>query len=135
MSDFINNNRKWNLDNLRNCLPTNIIEKVPRIPILINNIVPIPINNIDDKLNWEFSTGGQFSVKTATWANNSSIPPYTKAILLNSLWKLKLRPKLYLFAWKFLKVLPMHNKIRSLGASIDGDCPFFHKEEEILDHL
>lgn len=97
---------------------------------------PYSINKIDDKLIWKFIPDGDFLVKTATWANNNTVPPLPKAKLLNSLWKLNLRPNLQLFDWKFLReILHTGNKIKRLGINIDGNCPFCNKGDETLNHL
>lgn len=40
--------------------------------------IPIPISNVVDKLMWKFTTDGNFSVKTATWAINDIIKPHLK---------------------------------------------------------
>lgn len=62
---------------------------------IINTIkaIPIPISNIAAKIQWKCINDSNFSVKTATWANNYSIRPHTKAKILNNIWKLNLTPK------------------------------------------
>lgn len=53
----------------------------------------------------------EFSIKTTTWANNASVKPHNKAKCINSLWKLNLRTKLLLFAWKLVReILSMRGK-------------------------
>lgn len=46
------------LYNLRDCLKEDIIDKI--------NCIPIPMNNIEDKLAWKFTPSGEFSVKIPT---------------------------------------------------------------------
>lgn len=36
VSNFIDNTKSWRSDNLRNCMPDDIIDKISFIPILIN---------------------------------------------------------------------------------------------------
>lgn len=62
----------------------------------------------------EFSSNGQFLVKFANWAKNSTVGPHPKVKNLNSLWKLNLRPQLYMFGWKLVrKILPTSGKLRN----------------------
>lgn len=42
VSEFVDSTNRWQLDNLSNCLPGDIIDKISSIHI--------PINNIEDKL-------------------------------------------------------------------------------------
>lgn len=55
---FTDETKNWNIYNLSGCLPKDIIDET--------KYVPIPINNIEDKLIWKFTSGGDFFVKTAT---------------------------------------------------------------------
>lgn len=77
---------------------------------------------------------GTLYVKSATRANNTSFKPHSKAKLIN-LWKLKLKSKLYIFAWNLvLNMLLTRGKFRYLRMNIRGDCPFCYKVEE-NDHI
>lgn len=44
----------------------------------------------------------KFSIKTVTWANNSSIKARSKARVSNNLWRLDIWPKLQIFGWKLI---------------------------------
>lgn len=46
VSEFIDSKKRWQLDNLRNFLSADNIDKI--------SCISIPINNIDDKLVWNF---------------------------------------------------------------------------------
>lgn len=46
VSEFIDSTKRWQLVNLRNCLPTDIINKI--------SYIDIPINNIEDKTGLNF---------------------------------------------------------------------------------
>lgn len=54
------------------------------------NCNPILINNIRISLFGNLLQMFEFSAKTATWANNISVNPHTKAKFINSLWRLTL---------------------------------------------
>lgn len=55
VSNFINTAKKWNMQRVKNVLPSYIIDKISVIPILFSNI--------DDKITWKFSANGDFPVK------------------------------------------------------------------------
>lgn len=63
--------KSWNLDSLANILPQNIIK-------MIRN-TPSPITITDYKMYWKFTSIGQFSIKSATWPNNTTIEAHPKA--------------------------------------------------------
>lgn len=46
------------------------------------------------ELNWKFTSHGQFSVKSVTWANNNNKASHPKAHFLNNIWLLNLIPKI-----------------------------------------
>lgn len=61
-------------------------------------------------------------------ANNDKIPPHPKAKLLDHIWKLKMIPKLKLFAWKLIRrKIPTRRYLRTIEMDINGDFPFFVK--------
>lgn len=77
-----------------------------------------------------------FNIKTATWANNERIPPHPKAKLLNRIWKLKMLPKIKLFAWKLIRAkIPTIGYLKDIGLDIDTECPFCNDDNEDIDHL
>lgn len=64
---------------------------------------------------WKYTSDGNFSVKTATWANNDKVASNPRAKLLNSIWKLRLPPKLKLFAWKLVRgKIPTRNYLKNI---------------------
>lgn len=71
-----------------------------------------------------------FRLKTATWANNDFIAPHGKTKFLNSIWSLKLTPKLKFFVWQLSR-----DKSRRIGLNIDVDCPFCQPYMKNMDHL
>lgn len=104
--------------------------------LLINKVYSISINNIDDKLTWQFTSNGDFFIKTTTWADNISVKPHPKTKFLTSLWKLNFRPKLHLFAWKLIPdILLTKGKLRHIGIDINGVCQFCYKTEKNIDHI
>lgn len=81
VSKFIDSARRWNLVELLGVLPTQIIEN-------IQNIL-IPLSDVQDRIIWNYTNDGEFSVKTASWANNDKIIPHPRAKILNHTWKLQ----------------------------------------------
>lgn len=61
----------WNTQNLESYFPIDIINTI--------NNTPIPICNIKYDIIWKSDSLGQFSIKSASWANNMKIPPHPKA--------------------------------------------------------
>jgi len=60
VSDFINTDKRWDIDRLKNILRDhNIIHKIVGIPL--------PISDIADSLSWGCTSSGEFSIKFATW--------------------------------------------------------------------
>lgn len=58
VSELIDSNRRWQLDNFKNCLLADNTNKI--------SCIAVPINNFDDKLIWKFSSDGEFSIKATT---------------------------------------------------------------------
>lgn len=99
-------------------------------------MILVPANNIEDKVTWKFTFDSEFSVKTATRANNISVRPHAQARILNNIWKLNFIPKVKLFASKPVRnTLLTRNMIRQLGRDITGDFPFCNKGEETINHI
>lgn len=65
-------------------------------------IISIPINNTDDKFCWNFTPTGIFFVKYANCANNANINHIIR-LSFNSFWRLNMKAKFQMFAWKLLK--------------------------------
>lgn len=55
VSDFIDITKKLQLQNRRNILWDDIVDKI--------NHIPIPVNNIDDKIAWKFTSTGELPSK------------------------------------------------------------------------
>lgn len=60
----------------------------------------IPRSNIEDKICWNITPTGTFSVKSAIWTNNTNIDTHPKAKFISSIWSLHMTPKIQLFVWK-----------------------------------
>lgn len=41
-------------------------------------IIPIPVNDVEEKIIWKLTSDGTFSVKATTWTNNVSILPHPR---------------------------------------------------------
>lgn len=98
--------------------------------------IPIPLNDMQDKIIWKYTADGNFSIKTATWANNDKIASHLRPKLLNYICKLKLLSKIKIFAWKLVrgKILT-RSYLNNIGIDIDSSCPFCHIHTEDIDHL
>lgn len=124
ISEFITPSRQWHLSVLEDILLKDIIDKTKAIPILV----------IDDKLPWKFIINGEFSVKTATWANKGHMfTPKSKTF--NFIWSLNLFV-LSFFAWKLIRMkLLITGRLRKFWPNIDVGCPFWHQVEEDIDYI
>lgn len=74
VSQFVSSLKNWILDSLKEILPDDIINSI--------SFIPIPTKNVRDEM---ISNDGQFSMKTATYADNETISPHFKAKILNRL--------------------------------------------------
>lgn len=126
VGDFIINTKTWSLFDLKDILPASILRKSNCFLFLLILKVGL-IGNMQLM---------EFSVKTATVANNDSVAPQPKAKFVSSIWESNLTPKVKFFAWK-----PIHNllltrdKLKNLDIEIICDCPLCNKEVEIINHL
>lgn len=50
-----------------------------------NITIHIPVNKIQNKVVWKFSSDEKFSVKTVTWTINNKIPLHPRVKFLNSI--------------------------------------------------
>lgn len=77
LSDFITPQKIGTLVTLDNILTNHIINKIKAIPIFISDI--------EDRIKWKFTSNGQFSLKSITWANNNNNVPLPRAYCLNNI--------------------------------------------------
>lgn len=66
----------------------------------------------------------EFSVKNATWINNTPIKPHPEDRFINSSWKLNIQTKLQLFAWKLIRDIfsTKTNLYDSYRMNVNADC-------------
>lgn len=71
MEELINTQAK--VSNFITSIKSGVFQSIQKI-----QKIPIPINDIEDRIAWKFTSDGDFSVKTAAWANNESSRPHQK---------------------------------------------------------
>ncbi|KAL6223969.1 hypothetical protein ACLB2K_002826 [Fragaria x ananassa] len=57
------------------------------------------MNNQQDSFVWGCSPTGNFTIKSATWIQNTEVDPHEYAPLLRKVWKSDLAPKIKIFSW------------------------------------
>lgn len=63
VTDFITPIKLWDTKSLINILPKHIINNIKAIPI--------PIFDLKDRIAWKFTSHYNFSIKIATWTDNT----------------------------------------------------------------
>ncbi|KAK9941797.1 hypothetical protein M0R45_007491 [Rubus argutus] len=125
VQDFWNNN-EWDRILLYACLPPEIVEQIISIPI--------SISGHEDRLIWNHSTNGQFSVKSAylsTLEVNIGLSQSWKLI-----WSLKIPPKLKMFTWLLFqgRLLTNVNRVKR-NLTQNPCCPHCAGTPETMTHL
>lgn len=130
VSSYYFNNR-WHLDNIPFELPLHIIS-------FINNIyMPIESTNYD-KIYWNLTDNGIFSVNSM-YRCLTTINTPTGKCLLNSykwIWKLPVPPKISFFIWLLChNRLPTAVYLSQVGITNSSTCPQCHQHNETIPHL
>lgn len=109
---FINEKKNWELNTITQYLSHDIIRQI--------KIILISLSTIDDKC-YENSLQQVSFLLNPTWTNNSNIEPLPKVKFINSLCRLRMRPKIQLFSWKLIRnMFPIRGKLSKLGMSNNG---------------
>ncbi|BBH09066.1 hypothetical protein Prudu_021464 [Prunus dulcis] len=104
----------WDLDKLRRALTEDLVQHVVNYPVGF-------ASNLQDCQIWKGTANGVFSVKTAynMFFKGPSWPDYSFSLL----WKLKIPPKLKIFAWLIAqgKILSNEQRVRR-QLTLDASC-------------
>ncbi|CAL1411430.1 unnamed protein product [Linum trigynum] len=116
-------------------------------PVTCNAIkdIPLPRQNLEDKLIWHATADGVFSVKSAyhlavsvergigRWRQLASWMDKPSWIRF---WEANIPPKLKVFCWQiFNRVLPTTEALRERGVEVLPRCPVCWAESETMEHL
>jgi len=129
VSEFIKDDRTWNIPKLRSVIPDEqVLQKVIGIPL--------SITDVEDSFCWGFSGSGTFSVKSATWLAHSHIAHPAPIWPFKDIWKMDVPPKIRLFLWQLLhNALPLRDTLYCRGLQIARTCPWCTADPETNDHL
>jgi len=128
VSDFIKDNKEWNIDTLQPLLD--------QVCLQLILAVPIPFNPISESVCWGLFGNGEFSIKSATWAAHGENLGNPLVWEYNWIWKLDIMPKLKIFLCQLYHVsLPTKDNLCKRGMYLNPRCPFCQTEKEDADHL
>ena len=107
------------------------LEQVQNFIWLTNNKLVIPRKK--ERIVWKGNKNGQFSMKVH--CSLLEVGPPLKAPT-NIIWNPYVPTKVGLFAWEawWDKILTMQ-QLKKRGYQLANRCPFYRKEEEMLDHI
>lgn len=86
--------------------------------------IPLPFFDRDDVVCCGLNANGKFSVKSATWVQNTIVNDNAKMELLKKMWNLNIPNKVKLFSWLLiLDKLQTRNRIHKFINIINDICP------------
>lgn len=130
VADLITDSRRWNSNMVSTLFDENTARQIMRIPI--------SHTNQPDSIIWTRDPKGIYSVKNAynSTLTTAELGRPTPQRHWDKIWKIKLPPKLSLFAWKCLhNGLPLGANLLKKQFKIEGLCPFGCDHEEDDTHL
>lgn len=98
--------------------------------------IPLPLYNKNDSLCWGLNANGNFSVKSATWIQNSMISDDLKD-LLKRMWKFNIPNKVNIFSWLLILIqnkLQTRSKIHRFINTISDTCLLCNVDLEDQNH-
>ena len=126
LADYILPNGTWNIDKLQSILPDDVVKSIKAINI--------PLTPTEDTFVWGPTPNGKFSIKSATHLQLNNVGTQ-RSLILSKVWKLKLPPKIKLFAWLLLqRKLSTRNRLAKYQ-SVEDICPFCNFDSETPHHL
>jgi hypothetical protein len=109
------------------CLPSHVVDQIAKIPFS-------HFGDSSDKLIWQSSSNGDFSVRSAY--NIAASCESDTPVLWKGIWTLNVPPKLKLFAWTVAHGRLLTNASRySRHLCIDPYCSFYPGYAESMLHL
>lgn len=125
VQDFWSNN-EWDRVLLYACLPPDIVEQIL--------CISISVSGYEDKLTWNHTTNGKFSVKSVYLSTLEVSTGHSHAWKL--IWGLKIPPKLKVFSWLFFQGRLLTNVNRAKRKlTLDHCCPHCIGIPETMIHL
>ena len=123
---FITPEKNWKKNELLQIVPSNVVDKIIAIPI--------PRNDIEDRIVWAPSKNGWFSTASA-------LSLITKESLMNPnpnnwIWKLDTYPKVKNFLWKIdMNGLPTKQRLSEKQVAVPPGCLMCNSLHEDSIHL
>ena len=129
VSDFILQNRNWNIGKLTQILNDQaIIKKVQGITI--------PNHDIEDTFCWGLNGSGNFSTKSATWMAQEPQLVHNTVWKHKWIWQIDTMPKIKNFLWQVCyNAIPIRGLLLARGLHLDPACPLCLDDIESLDHM
>lgn len=132
---MIDGERSWDMARLHHLF------KPGDIAAIVN--VPIREATMEDRLYWQFSDDGRYTVSSGSKAqglrskgDNSSSAGHINRPILNKLWKLKVPKKCIFPIWRLWHgSLAVGSKFRQCGMHVDASCSYCEGDEETKEHL
>ncbi|CAN1135039.1 Uncharacterized mitochondrial protein AtMg00310 [Linum perenne] len=105
--------------------------------------IPLPLEDVDDKLIWRFALSGAYTVHSGyevacgKYSINKVYGPTSLCDeqFWTNVWALPVQPKLKIFLWKIIRgILPTRANLAN-KITIVNECPVCLEEEESSEHL
>lgn len=110
------------------------IQVIPRYILMKVRNIPLPCQDIKDKMTSKFTQDGQFFMKMATCANNDNIRHRPKAKFLSG-WKLDFLSRMKIFAWRLIRgKITTRGAIKEHNANMRNHVHYVNGNEDI-NHL
>ena len=126
--DFINQDfKEQNLQSISSILPLNVLADIKAIPI--------PSSPLCDRIFWEFSQDGKFTLKLATWAIRKPLM-HPRSKIPHWIWNLNLMAKLNFFLWLVIRnALLTCEFLIARRMEISNMCCLCNHNRENIDHI
>ncbi|CAN1817985.1 Putative ribonuclease H protein At1g65750 [Linum perenne] len=127
---------KWDTVKLRNIFYDDTVNSILSLPI--------PICEMEDKIIWQPSSSGEYTVQSGyeiarqIILGPKSFEP-TSVVdkkLWEGSWNLQIQPKFRFFIWKLLRgIIPVKGELIKRKIQLSPECPVCGMEDESIEHL
>lgn len=131
--DFISPSGDWNIMKLEQAVLSCDVEEIRKIPIN---------KNLEDRMIWHYDKLGKYTVKSGyklfIKEKIDGISPSSNIMskVWNSIWNLKVPPKIKHFFWKALNnIFPTKINLKNRGVDNNLLCPVCSNYSETTDHI
>ncbi|XP_019093309.1 PREDICTED: uncharacterized protein LOC109129501 [Camelina sativa] len=130
-----NQSRSWNSSKITSMITDGDGE-------LLNKL-HLSIVETEDKLIWNYSLSGEYTVKSGYWflrhdphaVDVNRLDIHGSKDLKQQIWRLRLMTKIKHFLWRVVsRALPTTTRLRSRGMTIEAICPRCRQEDETILH-